>query len=135
MLKRIGAVLLGLLAASVVMTVFEFTNSFLFPFPAGIDIDNIDAVRAFTAALPWTAYLLVLLGWFLGALLGGFVVSRFLKAKTRGPALALAMLLIVAGIANNVMIGAPMLMSVLGAAIFLGGSLLGHVWFLRARTT
>ena len=55
-------VVTGFIVASVIMLVFEWINHFIFPKPAGLDVTDATAEQAFTASLPWTAYILVFLG-------------------------------------------------------------------------
>lgn len=126
MLKNIGAVVGGFVAASVVMMVCEMTNSLIFPFPAGFDQTNLEQVRAFAATLPWTAYILVLLGWFLGSVVGGWISSRIVRAKTFTVAGIVGGILTVAGIFNNVMLKAPVLVFCIGFIVFFLGTWLGY---------
>jgi hypothetical protein len=135
MLKFIGATVLGMLAASVIMMAFEFTNSIFFPLPQGLNINDVNAVRAFAASLPWTAFILVLLGWTFGSFAGGFVASRFFHAKTFHPALAVAVVLTIAGIVNNVMLGSPVIVTIFGLVIFVLGAYGGFVAHQRLRRT
>src|SRR6185369_3883314 len=63
-LKRwIWPIAAGFIVASIIMLIFEWINHFIFPLPVGLDQHDTAAVQAFTASLPWTAYILVFLGW------------------------------------------------------------------------
>ena len=44
MLRKIGAVIAGFIIASVVMMIFEFTNSKIFRFPSNLDRSDLNAV-------------------------------------------------------------------------------------------
>src|SRR3990167_1516682 len=74
-LTRLWPLIAGLLLAFVVMTLLEYANSFIYPLPEGLDISDPQAVRVFTATLPWMAYILVLAGWILGALTAGLLTT------------------------------------------------------------
>ncbi len=68
---KVWPVVAGFVVASIVMMAFEFTNSLFFPLPSDLDWMDTAAVQALTASLPWTAYILVLLGWIAGSFAGG----------------------------------------------------------------
>lgn len=124
--RRIFPVVAGFIVASIVMMAFEYTNSFFFPIPDNLDWADPEAVRALTASLPWTAYILVLLGWISGSFVGGFV-SSYLSADTRyRTGLTLGVILTLAGIANVLMIGHNILFSVISIPQFMVFTYLGH---------
>jgi hypothetical protein len=118
---KLWPVVAGFVVASIVMMIFEFINSFIFPIPADLDWKDPEAVRALTESLPWTAYILVLLGWAFGAYKGGWVAA-WLSGETKfRTSLALAVVLVIAGILNVMMIGHDIVFTVLGlSALFIG---------------
>lgn len=126
-------VVAGFIVASVVMMVFEYVNSFLFPLPQNLDWSNAEAVRTFTSSLPWTVYILVLLGWMAGAFAGGWV-STYVSGNTRyRNALALGLVLTFAGVLNNLMIGHHMMFTFISLPQFLIFTYLGHRYCIRLR--
>lgn len=68
--------LLAFVATSAVMMGFEFTNSFFFPFPEGLDTNNLEVVRAFSSSLPYTAMIMVFLGWLFGTIVGTIIILK-----------------------------------------------------------
>ena len=66
-----------------------------------------EAIRALMASAPVGAFLVVLLGWVLGSLLGGFVAAWIGSSGPVPHALVLGGLLTLAGIANNLMLPPP----------------------------
>lgn len=119
--KWLWPILAGFITASIVMMIFEYANSFLYPIPADLDWRDPEAVRAFTGSLPWTAYVLVLLGWAFGSYKGGWVTA-YLAGETKFRAsLILATLLVAAGIYNVMLIGHDIVFTVIGLpALFIG---------------
>jgi len=79
-MKKYLYLLLAFVLTSAVMTLFEFINSFIFPFPEFLDRNNLEAVRAFTVTMPDTALIMILLGWFFGTILGTYTVLKFTKS-------------------------------------------------------
>jgi hypothetical protein len=78
-LRTIAAVLLGFIVASIVMMIVESINGrFLHPdlAKAAEGIKDREAMRALLASAPVTAFLVVLVGWFLGGISGGWVAVR-----------------------------------------------------------
>jgi len=130
---RIWPVVAGFVVASVVMMIFEFVNSFIFPIPSDLDWSDPAAVQALTASLPWTAYILVLLGWIVGSFKSG-CVATYLSGDTKyRTAFVLGVLLTIAGIANNIMIGHDMFFNIVGLPMFIIFTYLGHRYLLYAQ--
>lgn len=124
-------VVAGLVTAFVIMSAFEFANSLLYPLPQGLDIYDTVAVRAFTAALPWTAYILVFLGWVAGAFAAGLVATRLSRERAYRLSLVVGILLTIAGVANNIMIGHDTFFTVVGLPMFIICTYLGHRYAAR----
>lgn len=74
--KSSAAVFIAIVLASATMMVVETVNSFLFPFPEGMDTTDLAAVQAFAHTLPATAFWVVIFGWALGSFVGGVVVTK-----------------------------------------------------------
>ena len=102
-------------------------KSFHFPLPAGLDTNNPAAVWAFTASLPWTVYILVFLGWAVGAFEGGCTTAWLAGENQFRVTAVLTALLVLAGIADMFMIGFPILAMMLGILILAGCPFLGRL--------
>ena len=129
---KVWPVVAGFIVASIVMMIFEFINSFLFPLPENLDWADTASVQALTASLPWTAYILVLLGWAIGSFKGGCVTTYLSGEKEYRVTAALSILLVIAGGIDMAMLGHPLVFSVLGTATLLFFPYLGHKYLLRA---
>ncbi len=116
----------GLLVASIVMLAFEFANSLLFPLPEGLDWTDQEAVRAVTAALPWTAYILVLLGWIAASFKAGCVTARLAHEERYHVTFVLGVILTVCGIANNIILGSSTIFFAISLPVFMVFTYLGH---------
>jgi len=66
-----------------------------------------EAIRALMASAPVGAFLVVLFGWALGTLTGGFLAAWIARQGQLAHALVLGGLLTLAGIANNLMLPPP----------------------------
>jgi hypothetical protein len=125
---QILPVLAGFIAASIIMMLFEFTNSRFFPFGDGFDTSNIDALRAFTAQYSPQLFYMVLAGWLAGAVCGGYITARFSEEQTVRTTGVLAALLALGGIINHVMFQHPTWFNILGFAALIGGTYGG--WYM-----
>lgn len=128
---NVWPVVAGFVVASIVMMLFEYVNSIFFPLPTDLDWSDAAAVRALTASLPWTAYILVLLGWIAGSFAGGYLTTCLSGESAYRVSFALGIVLTLAGIANIIMLGHPILFLILALPQFLIFSLLGHRLYLR----
>ncbi len=126
-------VVAGLLVAFITMTIFEYINSFIYPLPIDLDTRNPEAVWAFTASLPWTAYILVFLGWIIGAFKAGWVTTYLTKEKTYKLSFMVGIILTILGVINNILIGHHLLFNIVGLPMFILFTYLGHK-YLSSRT-
>jgi hypothetical protein len=81
MLKRIGAVLVGLVFAVAIIIGNEFMDATIYPPPAGIDWSKGAAVNAYIASLPVGALLIVLIGWTFATFVGACIALRICAGK------------------------------------------------------
>lgn len=119
-------VVAGFVVASIVMMIFEYANSFLFPIPADLDWNDSEAVRRLTESLPWTAYILVLLGWAFGSFKGGWVTAWLSGEEKFRTSFALAIILTLAGVLNVMMIGHDVIFTAVGLPLLFGATYLGY---------
>ena len=109
-LRSILAVIAGFIAASVVMMVIESINGHILYPEMGKMAEGMrdrEAIRTLLATAPVGAFLVVLFGWSLGSLVGGFLAVWISRDRTPVHALVLGGLLTLAGILNNLMIPPP----------------------------
>ncbi len=120
-LRSIAAVIAGFVTASLVMMIVESINGrMLHPelAKAAEGLKDRQAIRALLATAPVGAFLVVILGWILGGLAGGWVATKVSGQGTLRPALVLGALLTLAGVANNVMIPPPLWFWIVSLAVF-----------------
>lgn len=124
--KKILPVVAWLLTAFIIMTAFEFTNSFIFPFPEWMDMYNSADVQEFIKNLPHTAYIMVLLWWMIGSFLAWFVTTKLSKEKVYKLSLIVGIILTILGVINNLMIGHTWWFNIVWLPMFLIFSYFGH---------
>ncbi len=121
----------GFITASMVMMAFEFTNSFLFPFPEGFDTQSIVAVQAFAAEKSPQIFYLVLLGWTAGALVGGYVTAWLSHEARFRQGAVLAVFLVLAGVLNHLLINHPLWFNLVAFPALSGGTYFGHLLYRK----
>ena len=127
-LRGILAVIVGFVAASVVMMIVEGLNGHVF-FPelgaAAQGVTDREALRKLLAEAPTAALLVVLVGWTLGSFAGGFVATWIGQRPGYVLAIILGILLTLAGIANNLMLPPPVWFWVVSVFVFLPAAYAG----------
>ena len=138
-IRSILAVIAGFVAASVVMMIVETANGRLLYPELGKRAEGVtdrQEIKAIMASAPVGALLVVLIGWALGSVAGGFLATLISRKPPGGHALVLGALLTLAGVANNLMLPPPFWFWIatfavllpatyVGAGLFRGGSLPG----------
>lgn len=127
-LRSIAAVLLGFIVASIVMMLVESINGrFLHPNlgKAAEGLKDREAIRALLATAPVTAFLMVILGWILGSLSGGWVAAKLAGRASVRHGIVLGVLLTLAGIANNLMLPPPLWFWIASLIVFIPAAYLG----------
>lgn len=99
--------------------------------PAGMNINDAGKLSEWIATLPMSAFLILLLAYFLGSAVGGWVANRLATKSHYRPALIVGFGLFVAGIMNLIAIPHPLWFSILSSISYfvgawLGGSLVGR---------
>ncbi len=127
-LRRILGVILGFVVATAVMLLIEFTNGHLL-YPglgqAAKGVKDPARIAEIMASAPTGAFVVVLVGWLLGSIAGGWAATRFTRRDSGAPALILGVLLTLAGISNNLMLPPPAWFWVASLAVLLPGSWYG----------
>jgi MFS family permease len=76
MIRKILAVIAGLVVANVLLTGLEMACMKVFPLPPGTDFSNPEAVRAAVAHMPLSAMVWVLAAQVIGTFAGALVAAR-----------------------------------------------------------
>ena len=81
MKRKIFAVVLGVIAAVVLIIAIEALGHSLYPLPAGIDVTDTEAMKAYVMTLPVAALLIVMAAWIVATLVGG-LIACFIARET-----------------------------------------------------
>ena len=127
-LRSIGAVLAGFVAASIVMMMIETINGRVF-YPelgkAAEGVTDRERLRVLVAAAPVGALLVVIGGWILGGVAGGWAAARLSARQPVTHSLVVGALLTLAGVANNLMIPPPLWFWIVSLAVLMPAAYFG----------
>ncbi len=126
--RKIGGVILGLLAAGVVVLLIETIGQSAFPPPAGFDPSAPDL-----SLVPLPAVVSVAVAWVLGPLVGGLVATLVGRPAGPSPALVVGAFFLAADVANLLMIPSPTWLWVVGLLAPLPAAWLGFALAGRRR--
>ena len=122
-LRRIAAVIAGMIVAVLIVLASEGIGHKIYPPPPGTDMHDMANVKAFVATLPLSVLLIVLTGWLIATFAGTWLAARI--AGTPIPGYVVGALLLCGGIANAFMIPQPVWFSVASFVIYIGATWVG----------
>ena len=125
MVKNIVAGIAGIIIAGLLVWLVELLGHTVYPPPANLDLADRDMMRAYIDALPIGAMLFVAAAWFIATLGGTLAACKIGDAKPMIYAIVIGGLMLVATVANLIMIPHPLWFSILGVAGIAGGAWLG----------
>ncbi len=126
--RKILAVVVAFIAATAVIMIVEMLNTLVIAPPSAEVMADPAKLREYMANGPVIGYVVVLVGYFLGAFAGGFIVKNMSRRESPGMTLPILIgaVLTAAGILNYVMLpGQPMWFLILGLLIFIPVSMFG----------
>ena len=122
-MRAVLGVIAGFIVAFVCVQAAEMITHQLYPFPPGADMRDMATIKRFVATLPLQAFVIVLAGWLVGALLGTFIAAKI--GQSRVPAYVLGALLLCLGIVNSIIIPQPAWFTAVSIVIFLAAPFAG----------
>lgn len=121
-LRRIGAVVLGLIVTVLIVQIAELGVHAIAPPPPGMSMRNMETVKAYVAALPLSALLLVLVGSAVGVFVGAWLGAKV--GHTLVTAYIVGALFFVLGIYNAVAFPQPIWYSIALAVLNIAAPLI-----------
>lgn len=118
-LRRVGAVVAGLVVGVITITAVEAAGHSLFPVAPAMDPNHPELMADYIKSLPLSALLFIIFAWAMGSLIGGSIstfVSRDQKSVT---ALICGALLMLLGVVNLLTFPHPIWFWVLGIGVYL----------------
>lgn len=126
--RSVLAVLAGFVVGNVLVGGIEFANFLMFPPPKGLKMEDTAAFEAYVRGLPLTAYLVVVVAWYVGTFAAAWVAGRLAGRAKFAHGVVVGALFLAATLINLRSFHHPLVMWVLGlagvpAAAYLGSRL------------
>ena len=100
MMRNILSVIVGLIASFFVIEVIEIIGYKIYPPTTNLNFNNPDSFREYVSNAPNIIFILVILGYALGSLAGGFVASVIASVNKMTKAIAVGGVLMGLGLFN-----------------------------------
>jgi len=123
--KKISAVLIGTIAAVVIILLVQMIVNSLYPLPTGIKQDDIEKIRAIYLNMPLAAYLLLLLAYILGSFVGGLTAALISHSGKQYLAMIIGIILLLMAVVNLFKYPHPVWFTVASLLAFLPFAYLG----------
>lgn len=119
--------LLSILAGIVVGTIVMYWLEMLSPYqlPPGMNENDPASLSAWVATLPLSAFVIILLAYFLGSVAGAWVTNKIAAPTHYRPALIVGFGLFVIGLMNLISISHPTWFGLISSLIYFAGAWLG----------
>lgn len=134
MLRKILAVLGGLVSGSLVISLVEMIARQLHPVPAGMKMDDLAAMAEHAGKAPLSAQIVVLIGYALGAITAGYIATLIAKDEKKIYALLCAALFFISTIINLSMIATPVWFWVIALLLWTPLALFGYKLALKNKS-
>ncbi|WP_449397689.1 hypothetical protein [Chryseobacterium wanjuense] len=118
MLRRILAVIAGIIVGSIGIWLIERVGHSLYPFPEGLKPTDIEGFKTYVENLPFMGKFIVILGYALGALLSGFVATKVANNNKPTAAIICGIIFMFFTIYNMVVLPTPIWFWVLGIVVW-----------------
>lgn len=112
MVRKIAAVLLGIVFAAGIVAAVESLGHAVYPFPANVDMNDPIQLGTYIESLHFGAFLFVVGAWVLGTLGGGLLACFIARETPRVYSAIVGGFVFVATIANLIMIPHPLWFSI-----------------------
>lgn len=129
MIRKILAVIAGIIAAVIIFMIFQSIGGAIFggpQMPEGGGMPDPAVMAAYMASLPAGAFVLLALGYIVGSFAGGFVARKISQTDSLVVPVVVGVVLTLAWIMNISMVPHPVVMAVIGFFCYIPFTILGH---------
>ena len=126
MVRNVIAVIVSLVVAFLIIMSIQMINFVLFPIPDSIDQNNMEQMKEYVQGLPSLAYFVVIISYFVGALIAALVACKIADSHFRKIAIGIGVFLTLMGIINLIRIPHPLWFSIVTVLLYVPAALLGY---------
>ncbi len=118
MIRKIAAVVVGILLTSLVVGLVQQLGHYLYPLPAGTDPNDPEAIKKYVENAPFLAVFFVIISYAAGAFTASFVATKIANDGKKIYALFIGVLFLLTSIYMMVTIPSPIWFWILGIAVW-----------------
>lgn len=118
MLRKILALLGGIIATSVAVGLVQQLGHYLYPLPAGTNSNNAEAIKNYIETAPFMAIFFVIISYAVGALVGGFVSTKIANDSKKIYAIIIGIIFLLTSIYMMTVIPSPIWFWILGISVW-----------------
>lgn len=118
MLRRILSVVAGIITGSLAIAAIEMLGHYLYPLPAGMKSDDMEAMKEYIPNAPFMALFFVIIAYAFGALIAGFVSTKVANDGKNRYAIICGVIFVIITIINLAMLPTPIWFWVLGIPVW-----------------
>lgn len=118
MLRVILGVVGGIIASSLCVWGVETLNHILYPYPAGMKANDMEAFKSYIENLPFLGKFMVIVGYAVGALVSGFISTKIAKNGKPTAAVVCGLIFLSFTIYNMMVLPTPIWFWILGILVW-----------------
>jgi len=126
MIRKIAAVIVGLVSAVLIFLIAENLNAAIHPYPTTLDFTDSSAVETYFNNQPLLFWFVVLIGWAVGSFVCGLVSKAISKSNNKNLAYIAGGVLTLSGVANIFSLPHPTWFIIVGLLVFIPFVIAGH---------
>jgi hypothetical protein len=122
------AVVVALIVAFAVVSISQMLTAYVVPPPSSEVLKDPAAIRQYMMSVPPMGYIMVVIGWIVGAFAAGFVVTKMTRRESPGITLPIVVgaLMTLGAILNFIVLPHPTWFVIVGLLVFIPSSLVAH---------
>jgi hypothetical protein len=125
MIKKILAIIAGILTGFIIVFIGDATTHKLHPVPDGINYMDKNAMKDYITTIPTWVFVIMILFWVLSSFLGGLVSARINRAGWKSSATITGAILMGAALLNLALMPHPLWMWLAVIALYIPAALAG----------
>jgi ABC-type Na+ efflux pump permease subunit len=127
MIKNILSVIIGLVASSFIIFALEVLGHIIYPAPPDLNLNDLEAIKAFTSTAPPIIFILVILSYAMGSIVGGLIAAAIATKNKMTKAITVGGILMGLGAYNLFMIPHPIWTIIISIFLFIPCSWIGGI--------
>ena len=118
-LRKILAVIAGIIVCSIVVGLVQQLGHYLYPLPEGSDPNNPEAIKQYVETAPFMAIFFVIISYAVGAFSGGFISTIIAGDEKKIYAIIIGILFLATSIYMMTIIPSPIWFWILGILVWI----------------